>query len=458
MIASSTRNASVWPCPPAGQGHPRPDDAGTVREDPLATALERLADGKALDWAETARTTGRVAHLLWQRSGRLTGLSPQDQAAVHHTLALGHRIQSVPPDRSGLSFWWRKAGEFQTDAAYATALCDPTAHVSSGSVTCRARQAREAATSWRRLCALPPDRQAEVLQRLVPVPRYRWMTNVDDTSPSLARALDHAEEAPPASPPPSPSSNERLPVPGHGTDLVRRLSRLPQGWQIEAVRRIAAGVSPLEAVSDPALSINLVRVLGHHSFRTYWAGEAASHPCTSPPERTCIGWSHRATVTSPEVLRDALTTGVFPSRFPDRPETRQPPGPQQRGGPRPLTPAQLCVGELLLVGGTDRETADELGVSLATVREHLANISNRAGGRTAAARAAALLAGGHLPAPSAGMLAARAFTALDLAVLPVLAEISPETTTPQELRAHHARKEYAAGLHQQTSARTDATS
>ncbi|MEE1930666.1 hypothetical protein V1J52_21150 [Streptomyces sp. TRM 70351] len=161
--------------------------------------------------------------------------------------------------------------------------------------------------------------------------------------------------------------------------------------------------------------------------------------------------------TTPDQLYESLPTAAVPSLSADRPGTRQPSRTQQRGGqPRPLTPAQLRVGKRLLAGDTVQETADELGVSVPTIREHLLGISHRAGGTTSAGRATALLTGRHLPPPSTDEIAAPAFTALDLAVLHVLAEVSTEATLPAEMRLKPALTAYAASLRHRTGARSNA--
>ncbi|GAA2136736.1 hypothetical protein GCM10009760_16440 [Kitasatospora kazusensis] len=53
-------------------------------------------------------------------------------------------------------------------------------------------------------------------------------------------------------------------------DLVGRLARLPDGWQVEVIRRIADGVMPLHALTDAGLSINVL----HHVFRVPLAWNA----------------------------------------------------------------------------------------------------------------------------------------------------------------------------------------
>ncbi|MGZ2358478.1 LuxR C-terminal-related transcriptional regulator [Streptomyces sp. 372A] len=116
--------------------------------------------------------------------------------------------------------------------------------------------------------------------------------------------------------------------------------------------------------------------------------------------------------------------------------------------PRPPTPTQLRIGQLLLAGKNNQEIATELQVSETTVRDHLKETGYRAGGTTPAGRAAALLAGGHLPPPRTAMTPA-VFTADDLALIRAVAELSHPTSVPMHLRDfeedHLARLRQAAG-------------
>ncbi|MCZ0984452.1 LuxR C-terminal-related transcriptional regulator [Streptomyces diastatochromogenes] len=121
--------------------------------------------------------------------------------------------------------------------------------------------------------------------------------------------------------------------------------------------------------------------------------------------------------------------------------------------PRPLTPTQLRTGRLLLAGKNNQEIATELQVSVTTVRDHLKGIGYRAGGTTPAGRAAALLAGGHLPPPQ-GAMTPPVFTADDLALIRAVAELSHPTSVPMHLR--DAEEDHLARLRQAAGARSNA--
>ncbi|WP_327268054.1 hypothetical protein OG233_06870 [Streptomyces sp. NBC_01218] len=123
--------------------------------------------------------------------------------------------------------------------------------------------------------------------------------------------------------------------------------------------------------------------------------------------------------------------------------------------PRPLSPALLMVGELLLAGHSDTQIAKELSRSVITVRTHLRQIGNLFHAPTQALKAAALLAGGHLPLPPV-QIHAPDLAPVDVAVLRVLAGISRDAELPVELRPTGAFLDYVDGLRERCAARTDA--
>ncbi|MFH9955979.1 helix-turn-helix transcriptional regulator [Streptomyces roseolus] len=122
--------------------------------------------------------------------------------------------------------------------------------------------------------------------------------------------------------------------------------------------------------------------------------------------------------------------------------------------PRPLTPAQREVGRRLLTGASDAQIAEELGRSVGTVRRHLAGIGRRFGAPTAARKAAALLAGGHLPPPPVQMLAPELAPG-DLAVLRVFAGLATDDGLRGELRPTGPFLDRVDELRERCGARTD---
>ncbi|MEU8544787.1 hypothetical protein AB0C52_33120 [Streptomyces sp. NPDC048717] len=124
-------------------------------------------------------------------------------------------------------------------------------------------------------------------------------------------------------------------------------------------------------------------------------------------------------------------------------------------GVRPLNPSHLAVGRMLLEGETPAGTARRLPMFIGTVRRRLTEIGRRLGAATAVDRAVALLAGGHLPPPSGGMLTP-GLRSVDIAVLKVLTKLVPEDTLAEDLRAGDAFLTYLEKLCVRCGARTDA--
>ncbi|WP_234338275.1 helix-turn-helix transcriptional regulator [Streptomyces sp. NRRL F-5727] len=122
--------------------------------------------------------------------------------------------------------------------------------------------------------------------------------------------------------------------------------------------------------------------------------------------------------------------------------------------PRPLTPAQRDVGRLLLTGASDAQIAEELSLPVGIVRRHLTWIGRRFGAPTAARRAAALLAGGHVSPPPVSMLAPDLAKA-DPTVLRVLAGLATEDDLPEDLRPAGPFLDRVGELRERCGARSD---
>ncbi|MFI1700370.1 hypothetical protein ACH419_30915 [Streptomyces bobili] len=238
-----------------------------------AATLVLLNAWHTMSWSDVAASVGRAARLLWSSwsTPRVFESLPQhDQAAVHHALAVGWRVHSEPLSCLGPNFWQSRMDEFRTELAYGVALRGDVPG-DTGLVAERARLANEAVHLQQRLRTLPPAWQCEVFEELTPDRRYSWRDSPASSLPSLKTVLKQAEAAAAGDALPYLCEDRWLMVGERGGDVVHRLSCLPDGWQTEAVRRMANGVTPLDAVSDAAQSINIVRALG------------VSAPCPASP-------------------------------------------------------------------------------------------------------------------------------------------------------------------------------
>jgi hypothetical protein len=232
----------------------------------LRCDLDVLASPDASDWAKVADAAGRSALRVWeelQRQGLFEGLPPHDQAAVHYALALGNRIQSEPRRRRDIAYWRPLIDELRSEIAHFATWWASGTRAWPEADPDRAQQGTGAVELRKRLIALPPSWQHHILERLTPVRRYGQDESADDI-PALAALLRHAEEQtrlmnfPPA---PGPFTT-RLEPGARGQDVMARLLLLPEGWQTEVVRRLAAGAGPLASVSDAGMALNIIRVFG----------------------------------------------------------------------------------------------------------------------------------------------------------------------------------------------------
>ncbi|MEU8617326.1 hypothetical protein [Streptomyces sp. NPDC048623] len=160
-------------------------------------------------------------------------------------------------------------------------------------------------------------------------------------------------------------------------------------------------------------------------------------------------------VTSPADLHRVLNGPLLPAAQTEPPlASTAPARVAAPAKPRPLTPAQLKVGRLLLTGASDTQMAEELKLPVGTVRQQLNRLGRRFGAPTAARKATALLAGGHLSPPPVQMLAPEV-TPADLAVLRVLAGLAADDHLPAELRSTGLFLDHVDELRERCGARTD---
>lgn len=253
----------------------------TLREDPLRTgridaALDVLVN---LGWHDepTLQAAAHDATLLtWDElraRGIWANLPECDHAAVYRLLSRCGSGQALRP---------ATAEALARDVVEVTRLWAPS---SDG----RLAHGDDAEALLKDLEALSPEWQALVLggqrQPVKPLSSNLFDSEPPARSPRtpLAEVLRGAvqlAEAGQSPPPPSERSwsadwdrkeDRRL-----GADMAGRLSKLPYGWRADTIRRIAAGATALDAVSDAGQAINLIRSAG--IFVAWNAQPRSPHP------------------------------------------------------------------------------------------------------------------------------------------------------------------------------------
>lgn len=259
------------PCSLFG-AHPGPctynrDDA--LVEDPsraalIAAALDVLAGADQQEGPAVQAAAHDAALLTWDelRARRIwAALPPCDRAAMYRLLARAASVHAT--HTSG-------AGELAGDVAQMTRLWAPSSPR-------RLPHGDTAAHLLDALDRLPPQWQTLVLggQR---IHRYLDRMPLDEAVEWAAR---HASEglAPPPAAPDWYAEWDRKEDEKRGATTRERLAKLPNGWRVDAVRRIALGADALGAVADAALSINVIR--GYGIYRA-WNAPPPKRP--SPPD------------------------------------------------------------------------------------------------------------------------------------------------------------------------------
>ncbi|MBM9624049.1 hypothetical protein [Streptomyces zhihengii] len=258
---------------------PAPPDDSTMGR--VAAALSTLDHWHTMTWTDVAEAAGDAVHFLWEAwkgSAAFHALPPHDQAAIHHTLAMGRRVNCEPRSRLGPDYWQSHIEELRTEAHYAAALRHHPHNTPT--LADRAQRATQAVSLHHRLLKLPPVWQHTILEQLTPRTPFAWHAVPPQAPPTLQEAVALAEAAASTGALPEPAQARRPTPDTSGQTLMDGLTRLPRGWQIETVRRIADGTAPMSALFNASQSINLVR-----SFGVYIAWNAPSAPRTARPEQ-----------------------------------------------------------------------------------------------------------------------------------------------------------------------------
>ncbi|MFF3552916.1 hypothetical protein ACFYXL_05805 [Streptomyces tsukubensis] len=232
----------------------------------LRNSLDVLLTWESYPWPDVALIARRVgpltldaltAHGVWDQ------LTPHDQAAAHWTMADSRRIHQKWTPGEDPAAYGKVLARFAAEAAYFALRCAPT-QADRWPETTPARTAlgRSTVFLWRAYEGLSGPWQACVLRQLAAPERAPVLLGrspePEPERPTLnaALALAAAKSERGKEPPAGPRSDQRT---GGSAELVSRLARLPEGWRVEALRRIAEGDDPAHVVSDAAQGINLLR-------------------------------------------------------------------------------------------------------------------------------------------------------------------------------------------------------
>ncbi|MER0476916.1 hypothetical protein ABR737_00855 [Streptomyces sp. Edi2] len=225
----------------------------------ILNALEGLQKWHPHQGEAPPASTEEAALLIWDelRACGIWGSLPDwDHAAMYRLLSRTDSVQAMSHD---------EIADLLGELAKFAQMCDM---VSPGGVPGGA-DADALCTSLRRL---PGPWQAAILGNQRP-PLSRRAAFYDPAprqssprTPLDVAIVDAAERAARGEKPPSAVgwgadwdlSEDRE----RGAVAHRRLTTLPHGWQVDAVRRIARGVEALSAVSEAGLAINIVRTYG----------------------------------------------------------------------------------------------------------------------------------------------------------------------------------------------------
>ncbi|MGY3677400.1 hypothetical protein [Streptomyces sp. TE33382] len=266
------------PCSPDINPRYRPDPARLPR---ARTALRTLGNPDVQDRPTLQAASNTAALSIWDELtsfGRWTSMAECDQAALYRHIAnAGTWLSSKPEDVT----------EMANALTCLAGLCEsPPGSLLAG--------ATEAVGLDTRLWKLPAAWQASVLgdqhQRRTRTPSWDG-TSPDEPSPrppfhaALAEAEEQAArgEHPPQVEADWPTWSLRRTdleaLTERGTETRKRLSRLPYGWRVDAVRRIQDGTNALSAAS-PAGDINVLRSYG--LWLGSWNGGGPRRPRRNP--------------------------------------------------------------------------------------------------------------------------------------------------------------------------------
>ncbi|MFI1825332.1 hypothetical protein ACH41E_02595 [Streptomyces sp. NPDC020412] len=228
--------------------------------DAVRRALDVLACWRLRDWVTIAGLAGDAPVMVWDVltvSGVWETLPEHERAALHWCLADGRRISRAWPLSAGIEEYRPQIIALCVDVAHFAVLCDPErAKQWPEADPARGDEVASAVALLRQYAALPVVWRAAVLRQMQHH-RRRLLPGPAAYANVLADATTRARNG---QPPPPPDYADLRTI--DGPELVHRIAFLPHPWQVEVMRRIAAGADPVQAESDAGRAIDDVRDYG----------------------------------------------------------------------------------------------------------------------------------------------------------------------------------------------------
>lgn len=248
-----------------------------LREDParvtrINAALVVLAAAAEYEEVAVQQAAHDAALLTWDELGarRIWPELPTcDHAAMYRLLALSNSVRST------------RASVAKTTRELAAGVTQMTRLWNSAS-SLRLPHGEHAAELLAALDRLPPEKRVLVLGSQCE-PRYQPRMPFDEAVDWISRDATKALAPSPAVPDWKAESHREQDE-RHGAVISERLARLPLGWQIDVVRRVALGADALGAVTNAGLSINVIRTFGIYlAWNAPGPGSRAGHSSSPLP-------------------------------------------------------------------------------------------------------------------------------------------------------------------------------
>ncbi|MGX2995323.1 hypothetical protein JNUCC64_13675 [Streptomyces sp. JNUCC 64] len=225
-----------------------------ARLDELRSALDVLEKWPgAAHWPDVQTLAGRAAPLVWEElkaQGLWDQLPSAERAAMYWVLATGRSVSTGwAPE---VTDWRPVVAGLVRECAFFAFYCEPRNVARWPEAEGRLKEGEQAAQALAWYLSLRPVWRAEVFRLLEVGHRAERAPVLDAEPPSLWGTLGLVQQR-------SGSGGEPGNVPRHeraaGARTAALLAALPEGWQVETMRRIALGHAPHQAVTGAVQAI-----------------------------------------------------------------------------------------------------------------------------------------------------------------------------------------------------------